>query len=122
MELSEPAILTPYREPIAARSGKAGTAVDPFFADAKSELSDKWFLVAAADNLIAWARTGSLMWMQFGLYDSNFGNGGLFGSHADVAQNGAGELDVMRENLRIIVRVEQNPLAATGALPICYSG
>ncbi len=25
------------------------------------------FLVAAADDLIAWARTGSLMWMQFGL-------------------------------------------------------
>ena len=23
--------------------------------------------VATADNLIAWARTGSLMWMQFGL-------------------------------------------------------
>jgi NADH-quinone oxidoreductase subunit B len=25
------------------------------------------FLVASADSLIAWARTGSLMWMQFGL-------------------------------------------------------
>jgi NADH-quinone oxidoreductase subunit B len=30
-------------------------------------LSDKGFLVATADNLISWARTGSLMWMQFGL-------------------------------------------------------
>ena len=40
---------------------------DPFFTNLKSELADKGFLVAAADNLIAWARTGSLMWMQFGL-------------------------------------------------------
>jgi NADH-quinone oxidoreductase subunit B len=64
MELSEPAILAPYREPIAARSGKAGTAGDPFFANVKNELSDKGFLVAAADNLISCARTGSLMWMQ----------------------------------------------------------
>ena len=40
---------------------------DPFFTNVKSELYDKGFLVATADNLIAWARTGSLMWMQFGL-------------------------------------------------------
>ena len=40
---------------------------DPFFTDFKSEITDKGFLVAAADDLIAWARTGSLMWMQFGL-------------------------------------------------------
>ena len=38
-----------------------------FFAKVNTELSDKGFLVAAADNLISWARTGSLMWMQFGL-------------------------------------------------------
>src|SRR5262249_56470828 len=31
------------------------------------ELSDKGFFVAAADDLITWARTGSLMWMTFGL-------------------------------------------------------
>ena len=31
------------------------------------ELADKGFLVAAADDLIIWARTGSLMWMTFGL-------------------------------------------------------
>src|SRR6516225_8968962 len=67
MELSEPVILAPKREPIAARSGEAGIAPDPFFAKLNNELSDKGFLVAAADNLIAWARTGSLMWMQFGL-------------------------------------------------------
>ena len=31
------------------------------------QLADKGFLVAAADDLITWARTGSLMWMTFGL-------------------------------------------------------
>jgi NADH-quinone oxidoreductase subunit B len=67
MELSEPAIVTPNDELIAARSGNAGAAVDPLFTNVKSELYDKGFLVATADNLIAWARTGSLMWMQFGL-------------------------------------------------------
>ena len=66
MELSEPAIVMRNGELIAARTGKAG-AVDPFFTNVKSELSDKGFLVATAHNLIVWARTGSLMWMQFGL-------------------------------------------------------
>ena len=42
-----------------------------FFAKVNTELSDKGFLVAAADNLISWARTGSLMWMQFGLASSS---------------------------------------------------
>src|SRR5438105_3534429 len=31
------------------------------------ELSDKGFFVTATDDLITWARTGSLMWMTFGL-------------------------------------------------------
>src|ERR1700720_4844501 len=67
MELSEPPIMTSNDELIAAHRGNAGAAVDPFFTNVKTELSDKGFLVASADNLIAWARTGSLMWMQFGL-------------------------------------------------------
>ena len=32
-----------------------------------SQLADKGFLVAPADSLITWARSGSLMWMTFGL-------------------------------------------------------
>ena len=52
--MGEPAILTPNPKPVGARA-------------VNSELADKGFLVAAADDLIAWARTGSLMWMQFGL-------------------------------------------------------
>jgi len=67
MELSAPTIVTPNPELIAVRTDKAGPAVDPFFTNVKSQLSDKGFLVATANDLIAWARTGSLMWMQFGL-------------------------------------------------------
>jgi NADH-quinone oxidoreductase subunit B len=40
---------------------------DPFFADVSNELADRGFLVSSADDLIQWARTGSLMWMTFGL-------------------------------------------------------
>ena len=68
MELSEPAFVTPRQAATAEPSGKPGAVDDPFFANLKGELSDaKGFLVAAADDLIAWARTGSLMWMTFGL-------------------------------------------------------
>src|SRR6201990_2144222 len=42
-------------------------ANDPYFLEVNHELSDKGFFVAAADDLITWARTGSLMWMTFGL-------------------------------------------------------
>ena len=51
--MGEPAILANLK-PVGARA-------------VNSELAEKGFLVAAADDLIAWARTGSLMWMQFGL-------------------------------------------------------
>ncbi len=33
----------------------------------RNELADKGFLVTSAEDLIQWARTGSLMWMTFGL-------------------------------------------------------
>ena len=42
-------------------------ADDPYFVGLNEELSDKGFLVTAADDLVTWARTGSLMWMTFGL-------------------------------------------------------
>ena len=48
-------------------TGKPVGANDPFFLEVNSELSDKGFFVAATDDLITWARTGSLMWMTFGL-------------------------------------------------------
>src|SRR4026208_1215069 len=40
---------------------------DPFFTEVSNELADKGFLVTTTDDLINWARTGSLMWMTFGL-------------------------------------------------------
>src|SRR5260370_12506673 len=60
--------LTPPGERILdARTGRPARADDPFFAGLNGELADKGFFVAAADDLIIWARTGSLMWMTFGL-------------------------------------------------------
>ena len=41
-------------------------APDPFLTDINDELADKGFLVTSTDDLIQWARTGSLMWMTFG--------------------------------------------------------
>ena len=40
---------------------------DPFYDGLNDQLADKGFLTASADDLITWARTGSLMWMTFGL-------------------------------------------------------
>ncbi len=40
---------------------------DPFYDGLSAQLADKGFLVAPADSLITWARSGSLMWMTFGL-------------------------------------------------------
>jgi NADH-quinone oxidoreductase subunit B len=47
------------------RTGRLVGADDPFYVGLNSALADKGFLVAAADDLIVWARTGSLMWMTF---------------------------------------------------------
>ena len=48
-------------------TGKPVGANDPFFSDVNDELADKGFLVTSTEDLIHWARTGSLMWMTFGL-------------------------------------------------------
>ncbi|GLQ57724.1 NuoB/complex I 20 kDa subunit family protein [Devosia nitrariae] len=49
------------------RTGRVLGADDPFFSGVSDELADKGFLVTTASQLITWARTGSLMWMQTGL-------------------------------------------------------
>src|SRR5215467_13109425 len=60
--------LTPPGEGILhARTGSPARADDAFYVGLSGELADKGFLVTAADDLIIWARTGSLMWMTFGL-------------------------------------------------------
>ncbi len=40
---------------------------DPFFDGVSNQLADKGFSSPPPDDLITWARTGSLMWMTFGL-------------------------------------------------------
>ena len=57
---------TLYEQAGEARGGGIGPAATSFgqFSD---ELADKGFLLTTADDLINWARTGSLMWMTFGL-------------------------------------------------------
>jgi NADH-quinone oxidoreductase subunit B len=40
---------------------------DRYHGSISDELADKGFLVTTTDDLIQWARTGSLMWMTFGL-------------------------------------------------------
>ncbi len=59
---------TPYG--LAGRSTVEGydpAVHDKFFEAVTTELDQRGFLVAAADDVITWARTGSLMWMTFGL-------------------------------------------------------
>jgi NADH-quinone oxidoreductase subunit B len=54
----------------AARAGVEGydpQRHDPYFDGVSARLADKGFVTAATDDLITWARTGSLMWMSFGL-------------------------------------------------------
>ena len=56
----------------AARASVEGAAPqitdnDPYFKALQQEMADKGFLVTSAESLINWARTGSLMWMTFGL-------------------------------------------------------
>ena len=40
---------------------------DAFFRQASDALADKGFVLTTVDDLINWSRTGSLMWMTFGL-------------------------------------------------------
>mgnify|MGYP003326209864 CR=1 FL=1 len=49
------------------RTGKPVGADDAFFTGLNDELADKGFIVTSTEDLIVWARTGSLMWMTFGL-------------------------------------------------------
>ncbi|MFN3353104.1 MAG: NuoB/complex I 20 kDa subunit family protein [Brevundimonas sp.] len=60
--------LTPYGQ--GARSTVQGydpAVHDKFFEAVNTELAEHGFLTAALDDVITWARTGSLMWMTFGL-------------------------------------------------------
>jgi NADH-quinone oxidoreductase subunit B len=66
-EGASPVIAPAAKGIIDPSTGKPVGANDPYFLEVNHELSDKGFFVAATDDLITWARTGSLMWMTFGL-------------------------------------------------------
>ena len=56
----------------AARAAVEGASAsitdnDPYFKALQAEMADKGFLVTNSEALVNWARTGSLMWMTFGL-------------------------------------------------------
>ncbi|MCF6215542.1 MAG: NADH-quinone oxidoreductase subunit B [Emcibacter sp.] len=53
--------------PVTNSGANSGTDQDVYFKTLSDELSDKGFVVANLDDVIAWARTGSLWWMTFGL-------------------------------------------------------
>jgi NADH-quinone oxidoreductase subunit B len=56
--------------PVGALDPATGLPVganDPTFREINSELADKGFVLTTAEHLIQWSRTGSLMWMTFGL-------------------------------------------------------
>src|SRR5271154_7535337 len=68
MGLNPDTLVAPRRQGVLdPASGKPLGATDPFFGNVSDELADKGFLVTSTDDLIQWARTGSLMWMSFGL-------------------------------------------------------
>ena len=49
------------------RAGLRSALHDPYFDRVTGELADKGYVTAALDDVVTWARTGSLMWMTFGL-------------------------------------------------------
>ena len=65
--MSKSAVPSGPKELIDRRAGASVSTKDPFLTEVDAELADKGFIVTATDDLINWARTGSLMWMTFGL-------------------------------------------------------
>ncbi|HAD25631.1 MAG TPA: NADH-quinone oxidoreductase subunit B, partial [Alphaproteobacteria bacterium] len=49
------------------KTATVGGPDDAFFGQLSDELADKGYLLTSLDDVITWARTGSLMWMTFGL-------------------------------------------------------
>ena len=58
----------PSEDELARRAGLVPGSVDEAkFLEMRKELDEKGFLVASLDDLVTWARTCSLWWMNFGL-------------------------------------------------------
>jgi NADH-quinone oxidoreductase subunit B len=56
-----------FEQPKEGRGSGLITPAQVSFGEVSDALADKGFLLTTADELINWARTGSLMWMTFGL-------------------------------------------------------
>jgi NADH-quinone oxidoreductase subunit B len=68
MGLSDSTLIAPApRGILDPRTGRPVGSDDQFFVGLNNELADKGFIVTATEDLVTWARTGSLMWMTFGL-------------------------------------------------------
>jgi len=52
---------------LASKNMQSGGAQEAHIRQLAEEFNDKGFLVASIDDVINWARTGSLWWMSFGL-------------------------------------------------------
>jgi NADH-quinone oxidoreductase subunit B len=50
-----------------ARPTQVPAVDDPYFRGINDELADQGYLMTQLDDLVTWARTGSLWWMTFGL-------------------------------------------------------
>src|SRR5688572_32678257 len=66
-ERARPVIAPPAQGILDPRTERSIGADDAYFVEVNNELADKGFFVTATDDLVTWARTGSLMWMTFGL-------------------------------------------------------
>ena len=51
----------------AMKSEMTAMEQDTYFKTLQDDLADKGFVVTSVEDIIAWARTGSLWWMTFGL-------------------------------------------------------
>ncbi len=60
-------LVAPAPKGLVGADGRPIASTDPLFVSINNELADKGFIVTATDDLINWARQGSLMWMTFGL-------------------------------------------------------
>ncbi|MBC7830564.1 MAG: NADH-quinone oxidoreductase subunit NuoB, partial [Hyphomicrobium sp.] len=60
-------LIAPTKAELAGSGGLLVKPGEEGFNQISSKLADKGFLVTTTDDLINWARTGSLMWMTFGL-------------------------------------------------------
>jgi NADH-quinone oxidoreductase subunit B len=100
----------------AGRAGVEGAGAnpnDPFFLNVREELDDKGFLLARADEMITWARAGSIMPMLFGLACCGVELMQVITPRYDIERFGAGPRASPRQSdLMIVAGTLTNKMAA----------